>query len=538
MQADRADSGTRRFARGADQAPRRQDATAAESEYFEPVVHADFYPEEEPFKVLSQVIRNSMRTFELFEIAGLILEKPERFICVVRDPQHQQGEPARLYASVPDGLPFRSEEEALSHVFHHHIAAFLTMETVETEPPSGSYLVVHKCGITGDLISPPNYHRYQALCRQHHASKIAHVPFERFQARLESVKDEEAIKAWLEQMRHQTRYTLKPEIAGDNPVLFENLEDARMYLATKARDKLVRPAYSARFSGRDLALLPASDPIRRSVEFHLQRQRRFPLDTANHLRGRLRRLHFTVYKKGSKGISYVSAVKRRFREADQLMADNLQDLLAFLDAHPDFPARDLPVAYLGIAEGTEPAALDDAAAQRLRDLKRDLHYLISQGYVVEYSNGRLYLPPPRNAQGAHPEADAEEERTAPARSAAATHAKAKPKRPRRPRAAAAPDTDTDTDSAATEAADTDTDTDTNTDTPPTATPPTATPPTAALPAAAPPTETPATVPIISDVEEAQGPAAEASIPVRMPAAPVVQPILPVAQPVAPVDQEN
>jgi hypothetical protein len=49
-------------------------------EFFQPVVDVQFYPEEEPFKVLIQAVRNSMRTFELFEIAHLILEKPERFV--------------------------------------------------------------------------------------------------------------------------------------------------------------------------------------------------------------------------------------------------------------------------------------------------------------------------------------------------------------------------------------------------------------------------------------------------------------------------
>jgi hypothetical protein len=420
-----------------DRAPRgdRPDrhSRPARPEPFSPVVAVDFYPEEEPFKVLSQAIKNSCRTFELFEIARLILEKPDRFVCVVRDPEQKEGDPARLFACVPDGLPFASEEEALAHTFRHYMGEFFNVETIEVEAPSGSFQMVHKCGMTGDLLGPPNYHRYQAICREHHAAKLGHVPYERFEQRIESSREEEDIQAWLDQMKTQTRYALK-----ENPEqVFENQEDARLYLATEARDKLIRPAYSARFSGKSLTLLHPGDKIRRSVEYLLEGQKRFPLETANHLRGRLRRLHFAVYKRGSKGVSFVCAVKRHFRKPDEVLADNLQSLIDFLEAKPNFPAKDLPKAYLGAEPAAEtPAAPEAPAAEAVegdaapaaesapeaekkapeapvvdeaafKQLKTDLHYLVSQGYVIEYSDGRLFVPPIREDEIRHLEKEKE-----------------------------------------------------------------------------------------------------------------------------------
>jgi len=408
---------------------------------FQPVVAVDFYPEEEPFKVLAQAIRTSCRTFELFEIARLILDKQDRFVCVVRDPSQKEGEPAKLFASVPDGLPFRSEEEALAHTFRHYLTDFFTIETVEGQPPHGSFQMVHKCGLTGELLAPPNYHRYQAICREHHASKLSHIPYSRFEQRIESSREEDDIQAWLTKMKTQTRY-----ISKENPELvLESLEDARLFLLTQARDKLVRPAYSARFSGKALALLNPQDPIRKSVEYLHEGQTRFPLETANHLRGRLRRMHFAVYKRGSKGISFVCAVKRRFRKPEEVMDDNLLHLIQFIEDHPNFPAKDLPKAYLGVdtekkakaaaataaeAEAArtsgdspaEPAA--EAAAETpppvapvltaeeqasIRDLKNDLHYLVSQGYVIEYSDGRLFVPPIREDEIRHHEKELAEQ---------------------------------------------------------------------------------------------------------------------------------
>ena len=418
--------------RGGDQHPRSRHAREqrpARQEPFQPIVEVDFYPEEEPFKVLAQAIRNSFRTFELFEIARLILDKPDRFVCVVRDPAQKEGETAILHASVPDGLPFQSEEEALTHAFRHYLQDFFTVESVEVEPPHGSFQMVHKCGFTGELLGPPNYHRFQAICREHHASKLSHMPYSRFEQRIESSREEADIQAWLDKMKVQTRY-----ISKENPeMVFDNLEDARLFLLTHSREKLVRPAYSARFSGKVLALLNPQDPIRRSVEYLLEGQKRFPLETANHLRGRLRRMHFAVYKRGSKGISYVCAVKRRFRKPDEVMADNLLQLIQFIEDHPNFPAKDLPKAYLGIdpergskapakpipleeVEGleaeaekapepaaAEPPALSKEDQDSLRSLKTDLHYLVSQGYLIEYSDGRLFVPPIREDEIRHHE---------------------------------------------------------------------------------------------------------------------------------------
>lgn len=397
------------------------------SQPFQPIIAADFYPEEEPFKVLAQAIRNSYRTFELFEIARLILEKNDRFVCVVKDPAQKDGEAALLYASVPDGLPFKSEEEALSHAIRHYMSEFFNLEEVEGEAPTGTFQVVHKCGLTGELLAPPNYHRYQAICREHHANKLAHLPYSKFEQRIESSREEEDIQKWLEGMKTQTRFIWKENAE----IVFNSHEDARLYLVTEAKEKLVRPAYSARFSGKDLALLNPGDPIRRSVEYLAEGQRRFPLDTANHLRGRLRRMHFAVYKRGSKGISFVCAVKRRFRKPDEVLADNLQELIDFLEAHPNFPLKDLPKTYLGINTGgsanpaakeaakkvaeelgesgveVEPGKAESETSETekaaLQQLKIDLHYLVSEGYVTEFSDGRLFVPAIREDEIRHSE---------------------------------------------------------------------------------------------------------------------------------------
>ena len=430
--------------------------------YESPIFNVTFYPEDTSFNTLVQTIRKSCRTIELFEIARTVVAKLDRFVVVVARKSAESVAPAGgasaqpaktgFYISVPDALPFESDEAAVAHVIANHLDKFFDKAEVEVDPPKGNYQVINKCGITGELLGPPNYHRYAQIVQQHHAAKVGRMSLEAFKSRIETVRDEEAVKQWLEKMKKTTRYTWKhtPKAApapaaaapaeGEAPSAdaapaeaapaavvptFDSLEDARLYLLTHARDKVVRTSENARFHGKIAESLPPGE-IRRAIEGALERQRKFPLDTANALRGRLRREHFTIFKKGSKGVSYVCAVKRKFRVPGQTFSDSIGALISFIEAHPMVRASELPTKFLGItmpapakapeaapapatpAEGEAPAAevavpvpapapaepvltVDERA--KLSRLQGDLVWLVREGYVTEFIDGRLFAPP-------------------------------------------------------------------------------------------------------------------------------------------------
>ncbi len=449
--------GPNREPRGDQRGPRREgsggyrDAGPRDmGPYISPFYTVTFYPEDTSFAALAKTIRASGRTFELFDIARTVIGKIDRFVVVVQHKTDEAGgstdKPAGFSISVPDGLPFENDDAAINHVMVVHLAHFFDTSEVEVEAPKGNYQVINKCGITGDLLGPPNYHRYNQIIQQHHSSKVARMSFEAFRSRIESVRDPEVINQWLEQMKKVTRYTWKHGAEGEVPLTFDNLEDLRMYVLTQARDKVVKNVESARFPGKQLDLLPQGE-IYRAIEGALERQRRFPLDTANALRGRLRREGFTIFKKGSKGVSYVCAVKRKFRVPGQTFADSIGNLITYIEEHPMTKASELPERLLGLpvpprpsaAEGSsvsrppmgeaepkesnEPkpeaeAGADTEAApspapvassvpgpsaapfltpeeqQKLTRLQGDLRWLVMEGYVTEFMDGRLFAPPP------------------------------------------------------------------------------------------------------------------------------------------------
>jgi hypothetical protein len=405
--------------------------------YDSPYFSVTFYPEDTSFNALVKTVRASCRTIELFEIARTVLGKAERFTVLLtrKDPSapNRPSVPARMpvapapadpaadgkedgatadssvpkepiFISVPDSLPFENEELALAHVLGRHLKVFFDLSEAEVEPPKGNFQVINRCGVTGELLGPPNYHRYTQIVQQHYAAQAIRIPFEAYRSRIESVREPEVVAQWLEKMKKVTRYTWKLPVAEGTPApVFDNFEDTRAYLLASARDKLVRPSGHARFHGREVETLPIGE-IRRAVEGTLERQRRFPLDTANALRGRLRREHFTIFKKGAKGISYVCAVKRKFRTPGQTFADSIGSLITFVEAHPMVKAGELPKRFLGLAPdeslGPDAAAaalanvLSVAEREKIARLQGDLLWLVREGYVTEFIDGALYAPPP------------------------------------------------------------------------------------------------------------------------------------------------
>jgi hypothetical protein len=340
--------------------PRRDAARGNPAPTFEPTVKIDLFPQDEAFDALVKRLRTSARTYQLFEIAHLLLEKPERFVAVVTPLKHKAvGETTKplLYYSVPGHLPFETEEQAINYVLQEQIDLFFDIEEIEVDPPKGNFLMVNRCSITGELLGPPNYHRYQEFAQRHYATRISGMSFERFQSKIVGSKEEEDINAWVESMKKGARYNLKDRQEGE-PESFETLESARRFLVTHRKDKIVGSGESIRFAGRDIERMPKGN-IRQSVEGYIEQQKHFPLDSANNIRGRLRRHKFAVYKKGSKGVSYVCAVKRKFRDSKTIFTDSIRDLIDFIEQHPEIPASKLPNEYIGIdIEKQKPAALE------------------------------------------------------------------------------------------------------------------------------------------------------------------------------------
>ena len=347
-------------------------------------------------------MRASCHTFELFDIVRLILEKPERSIVVFKLKSEGEESAKQLYVSIPDGMPFATNEDALNHVMANHMESFFEVEDVEVEAPQGNFLFVGRCPFTKALLAPSNFHRYSQIIQKHYDMHLSErMSFDKFKEAIEVVSDPEIVTQWMEQMKKTTRYTVKKVAEGEEAKKFDTLEDARTYLSILEGEAVVRKADSTRISPIKIEELKDTEAYK-AMSGRLEAQRRFPLDTANSLRGRLRRENFHVFKRGSKGITFVCSVKRKFRVVGEVFAESIDGLISFVETNPFVEVATLPKKHLGFSipaktkdemEADVESELSPEQAEALKKMVMDLRWLITEGYVTEFANGTLFAPP-------------------------------------------------------------------------------------------------------------------------------------------------
>ena len=345
-----------------------------------------FSPEAIPFANLIREMKTTCRAYSLFDLAKLILGKPERFV-VMATPAEKPGHEITYFVTKPDGLACTTREEACAHLMDSHGDSFFEVEERETEAPKGSFTVVNKCGLTGELLAPPNYHRYAELIREHHATHLSNVSYEKFQRSIETEHGTEIVEAWLDGMKKVRVYRLKDR-SGEEPEFFETREALQRFLMGQRFSKLIKKVRRVRFSGNCLNNLP-SGTLKRDVKMALEEQIRYPLLTSTMLRRNFRKMKFAVYKHGSKGITFVCAIKRKLRTQDTVFASSIQTLLDFLDENPKSRKNELVERFLGL--NSEKRTKEQEKS--VRQLARDFRWLVREGYVTEFADGTLLLPP-------------------------------------------------------------------------------------------------------------------------------------------------
>jgi hypothetical protein len=324
-------------------------------------------------RTIAAVLRRTGKTYELFHIAQLILGSPERFAIVLR-----RDAPSPFFSTIFDDLPFLNRDAAIGHLLQRHLGKIAAVEIVECQPPRGNFSLVARCPVTQELIAAPNHHSYKDLLRAHHMEHCSSMSFDRFCEKLEFSKNPEDIAAWTEQMGKKKVYRPLAEdgtVDSGQDAVLDSLVQLREFVEKNGR-RFLRESAELRLDGSQLDAI-VDDTIRRHITYRWEQQRRFPLETANCLWQRCRHHHLHCYRRGKRGISYVSSVARKFCSADSVFTPELAQVLAAIDAQPFMTALDLAVR-LGGEEET---------------VARSLDWLVREGYVAEGEDGKLFVHP-------------------------------------------------------------------------------------------------------------------------------------------------
>jgi hypothetical protein len=376
-------------------------------------------PEDKGVESLARQIRLTGRAYPLFDIAFLILKKPDRYTVrfnVIKKPDGQPAQP--LFLCDLDETLWLSEQEAVDHVLNKHFSTFYQSEKIPTDPPKGTYTFVAQCGMSGTILGPPNYHDYQNKIRKLHAERFSRIPFEMYKARIKIVRDEPIVKKWLEDQSWRTEYIC---INVPESLKLGNREDVEKHFRETHLANVIKPIESHTLGGTAAQSLP-SRPLQNLVRRNWEEQMRFPLKVVNVLSQQFAS-HGLQFFKVNKTVTHVAVARPRYIDLEQTpVSEGIKRIVDFINHTRNCSRRKIlealaPGVPLQAPQPGEasPAAESTPPTPEAAAVVSDLHWLIHEGHVIEFANGLIELAkkpvirppkPSRPAQSTAPGANA------------------------------------------------------------------------------------------------------------------------------------
>ncbi len=355
-------------------------------------------PEQRALGAVIRRIQTSHRAFPLRDIAWLFLDNPAS--CLIRvAPVKDQQQP--LFQCKVCGLPALSEEEIRAHLVNRHMDDFFEVEEVSCEPPSGTFVCVARCGLSGMLLGPPNHHSFNFKVHEMLRTRYPNMSEEGYRARIETVRDPEVIEQWRQQCTKKKIYRRKdamptvvepaaPE-AGDAADGADAEADPAPKAPPMERDVaelvFMREILPGQIAGvrhlictAAVALQTPSRPLYFALKDTLNRERRFPASLFFALRGAFRHRKLYLFRVNDpKGQDFVMLKAPTVLDPAHAV-QALREVLTYVDEHPACTKAEMVTALAGGDEA------------KVKETLVQLAWLVEKGHVVEYYNDVLSSP--------------------------------------------------------------------------------------------------------------------------------------------------
>jgi hypothetical protein len=356
-----------------------------------PEVNIAFVPDEKGVESLARQIRMTGRAYPLFDIAQMILQKPERHNVTLSTKKNAEGKVLQpLFVCALDDTVWLSEDEAVRYVLEKHFATFYQPERTKVEGPKGTYTFVAQCGMSGTILGPPNYHDYQNQLRKLHTERFSRMPFDAFKARVKIVKDEEVVKKWLDEQSWKTEYIC---LNMPEPLKLGSMEEVEKHFREVHMPNIIKSVETHKLTGAASRQL-RSPGLVRLVRQAWEDQKRFPLQIATVLSQQFAG-HGLQFFKVNKTITHVSVARPHYLDLDKVpVSEGIRKIVNFINEHPRCSRRALLDA---LAPGAQPPATPAGSGEapavepspEVTAIVADLHWLVHQGHVIEFASGAL-----------------------------------------------------------------------------------------------------------------------------------------------------
>ena len=158
-------------------------------------------PAEESLDLLAKRVIDSGQTFSVFDLAKVLLQSRDRFRVTFESSEKA------FYRCREDQSIWLTKDEARSHLWRSEwVNKFYEEVQVEGEAPKGSFSAISRCGISNELLGPPNYHGYQEKLTALHRERFSNMSIDAYKAKVRTEHGEEVVEAWLESMKTVTKW--------------------------------------------------------------------------------------------------------------------------------------------------------------------------------------------------------------------------------------------------------------------------------------------------------------------------------------------
>lgn len=380
-----------------DHGPQREHRPEAPPEPL--AVNVRFLPHARAFENVIAQIKSSPVAYSVFALARLFLDKPERY-----DVRLTMPEGAQLFQLGENGAVASDRRILEGSAFASARDDFYTVEVTQSEPLKGNFTNVARCRLSGTLLGPTNHHAYQPQLRNLYESRFSRrMSFADYQRQIDIVSDPAVVEQWKEQARSVTTYHVKD---AEPPQSFSNAADAERHFRQTYLPGLLREANELTISGVLSRKLP-DRRLGRAIEDAWAQEIRSPSKMMQELAAGLRQAGLNIFRH-RRGMLFVSPVRARvFGHERAGVSTSINAILEKVEKTPGIN-RKLLAEQLAVADA------DAAVADRARmTLVNDLHWLVHEGYVIEFNDGSLDLPRAKAPAAAAEEKPAETVEAAP-----------------------------------------------------------------------------------------------------------------------------
>ncbi len=354
-----------------------QDRHAPPVTQMPPEITIRFLPYALAFDNVVAQIKSGSVAYSVFALARLFLEKPERY-------------EVRLTAKTESSLYQLGEGSSVSltgeflerNAFRFACENFYKIDITQSDPIKGNFSNVARCRLSGTLLGPTNHHNYQPQLRSLYEQRFSRrMSFADYQRQIEIANDPALIERWKEEARTVTTFTTSRE---ETPSIFSSAAEAERHFRSKYLTGLLHSVAEVIIGGV-LSRRLHDRALDRAIEDAWTREVRSPSNMMQELASRMRESGLNVFRH-RRGMLFVSPIRvRPFVHAQAEVSSSVNAILGTLAAVTGLNRKELSEKVI------TDVATEDRDSRKLA-LASDLHWLISEGYVIEFNDGSLDLP--------------------------------------------------------------------------------------------------------------------------------------------------